>query len=87
MILQRLRRHLYTAIDAIATPATFEFSARHHDVQQGGMLPRTGGTLHVRTNAPQEFTTTIWNGNRVLTTGSRDGELTIVAPRAGGLSR
>jgi hypothetical protein len=74
--------HLYTAIDAIATPASFEFSARHHlgDVHQGGRVtPAASLTLRVRSNAPPDFTTTVWKGNQVLTTG-RHRELAVPVP-------
>jgi hypothetical protein len=81
-ILQAIRAgHLYTAIDAIATPASFEFSASSKDttVRQGGTLPADEPVrLRVRSNAPREFTTTVWEGSRVLTTDRRDSDFTLL---------
>jgi hypothetical protein len=61
--------HSYTAIDGVATPPSFEFTAtnEHGTVHEGDALG-TGGpvTLRVRSNAPPSFTTTVWSGSKVL---------------------
>src|SRR5262249_45108543 len=57
--------HLYTAVDAVATPASFEFTASndHGTVREGDELGAGGPiTLTVRSNAPAAFSTSIWNG-------------------------
>jgi hypothetical protein len=57
--------HLYTAVDGIATPASLEFTASNlHGVAHEGDELKPGGpvTLHVRSNAPPEFTTIVWQG-------------------------
>jgi hypothetical protein len=75
--------HLYTAIDGAATPPSFEFSASNeHGVVNEGDELGVGGpvTLHVRSNAPAEFTTTLWAGTTVLSGGHHDPEFTVQAP-------
>jgi hypothetical protein len=90
-ILQAIRDgHLYTVVDAVATPPSFEFSAtsKGMTVQQGGELTSDEPVrLRIRTNAPADFTTTLWEGHRVLTTGRRDGEFTILVPDGPGVYR
>ena len=60
--------HLYTSVDGLATPPAFEFSAANASgtAREGDELPAAGGPvrLHVRSNAPASFTTTICNGAR-----------------------
>jgi hypothetical protein len=63
-IMQALRRgHAYTAIDGVATPPTFEFTANSGPttVSEGDAIDMTAGpvTLRVRSNAPSSFVTTI----------------------------
>ncbi len=61
--------HLYTAVDGVATPASFEFTAtnEHGTVNEGDELGVGGPvTLRVRSNAPSAFTTIIWKGNSVV---------------------
>jgi hypothetical protein len=90
-ILQAIRDgHLYTVVDAVATPPSFEFSATSdgRTVHQGGELDSGQPVrLRIRTNAPGEFSTTLWEGDRVLTTGSRDGEFTVLVPGGPGVYR
>jgi hypothetical protein len=72
--------HLYTAIDGVASPAAFEFTATnsHGTVSEGNELGVGGPvTLRVRSNAPPVFTTTIWKDSSVLTTGRHDQDFTI----------
>ena len=57
--------HAYTALDSVASPPALQFTATSDrgSVQAGDELAAGGAVkLHVRTNAPPTFTTTIWNG-------------------------
>jgi hypothetical protein len=54
---------LYTAVDAWATPAAFEFTATNNSgtVHEGQHLAADGtASLHARSNAPAGFLTTVW---------------------------
>jgi hypothetical protein len=72
--------HLYTAVDGVATPASFEFTATndHGTVNEGDELG-TGErvTLRVRSNAPSGFTTTIWRGATALSADQHHTDFTI----------
>ena len=82
--------HLYMAVDAISSPPSFEFSVAGTGgtVGQGGELPASEGTmtLHVKSNAPSSFQTTIWHGRRALAT-RRENDFTVAAPSAPGAYR
>src|SRR5205807_7281725 len=55
--------HLYMSVDGAAMPAAFEFTATKQNsrAMPGDELPAPGSVeLHVRSNAPEGFTTTIW---------------------------
>jgi hypothetical protein len=82
--------HLYTAVDAMASPASFEFSAEGTEgtAREGGELSPSSGTmtLRVKSNAPASFATTIWHGRRALAT-RREAEFTVTAPSAPGSYR
>ncbi len=84
MLMRAIRAgHLYTAIDGIATPPAFEFTASNSlgAVHQGDQLSVGGPvTLRVRSNAPPSFTTIVWSGGRVLSTNHHEQEFTVVAP-------
>jgi hypothetical protein len=57
---------VHTSLDAFAAPPFFEFTAtnRSGTAEEGGELPAGGPTrLRVRSNAPRDFQTTIWQGN------------------------
>ena len=74
---------VYTAVDGLASPPHFEFTASNENgvVSQGGELEVGGAvTLRVRTNAPERFTTTIWQDDRVLTTRQGEPALEMTAP-------
>jgi hypothetical protein len=82
-VLMRAMRagHLYTAIDGLASPPSFEFTATNTRgaVQQGDELGVGGPvTLHVRSNAPAGFTTIIWRGAEMLKAEPRN-DLTVEA--------
>lgn len=80
MVMRAIRAgHLYTAVDAVAAPPSFEFSASNEygTVQEGAQLGAGSPvTLHVKTNAPPQFTTTIWKGSGVLTGGHHEPDFT-----------
>ncbi len=70
LIMRAIRAgHLHTVIDGLASPAGFEFSAtnEHGTVHEGDEIGAAGSlALHVRTNAPADFTTVIHEGTRTL---------------------
>ena len=73
-ILSGLRAgHTYVAVDGLATPASFEFTAERAGnlVAQGGDDMPAGEpvTLRVRSNAPATFMATIWQGSTALKSG------------------
>ena len=75
--------HLYTAIDAVATPPSFEFTATNDrgTVGEGDELVAGGPvTLRVRSNAPPGFTTTVWSGSNALGPERHEQELTVQVP-------
>lgn len=75
--------HLYTAIDGVATPPSFELTATndHGTVREGDQLGAGGPvTLRVRSNAPPGFTTTVWSGSSVLGPDRHEQDFTVQAP-------
>jgi hypothetical protein len=70
LIMRAIRAgHLHTVIDGLASPAAFEFSAtnEHGTVHEGDEISAGGSlALHIRTNAPANFTTVIHEGTRIL---------------------
>jgi hypothetical protein len=67
--------HLYMAMDAIASPPSFEFTATNSlgTAHEGDELAVGGPvTLHVRSNAPAGFTTIVWRGRQMLATEHRN---------------
>jgi len=84
MILRAIRAgHLYTAVDGAATPPALEFTASNPlgTVRSGDQLATAGPvTLHVRSNAPDGFTTTIWDGVNAVSSDRREQDFTVTAP-------
>ncbi len=77
--------HVYTALNSVGNPALFEFSATNHrgSAQAGDELPAGGPvTLRVRSNAPAAFTTTVWQGQQVLSGDHHERDFTVEAPEA-----
>lgn len=75
--------HLYTAVDAVATPPSFEFTATSAEgiAREGDQL--TAGapvTLRVRSNAPPAFTATVWNGVQIVGSDDREQDFTLTLP-------
>jgi hypothetical protein len=86
LILRALRSgHVFTAIDGVASPPSLEFPASNaRGAAQAGDDLSAGGpvTLRVRSNAPPEFTTVVWQNNRVLSTGHHEQDFTVQAPES-----
>ncbi len=75
--------HLYTAVDGVATPASFEFTAtnEHGAVHEGDEIGVGGPvTLHIHSNAPPGFTATVWRGMQILSTNHHEQDFTVNAP-------
>ena len=77
--------HLHSTIDGIATPGALEFTATHSSgtAREGDELqPHGPVTLHVRTNAPPPFTSSIWNGATIVSGNHHDAEFSVTVPDA-----
>ena len=89
MIMRGIRAgHLYNVVDGIATPPAFEFTASDAlgTVRPGDQLTSSGPlTLHVRSNAPEGYTTVIWNGVTPFATNASEREFTMTAPEGPGV--
>lgn len=76
--------HVFTAIDALASPASIAFTARNSrtEVRQGDSLATGGGpiALHVRTNAPRQFTATVMDGQRVVSGTHHEPDFAVTVP-------
>ena len=73
--------HLYSAVDGIATPAAFVFTATNASgtAHEGDQLPVSGPvSVHVRSNAPPAFTTTLWNGATAISENHHDSEFAVL---------
>jgi predicted metal-dependent phosphoesterase TrpH len=80
--------HLYTAIDGIATPPSFEFTASNAlgTVAAGDVIGLGGPlALHVRSNAPEGFTTIVHEGTSALSSVGGTKDLTVHAPEKAGV--
>jgi hypothetical protein len=81
IVMQAIRSgHLYTAVDAIATPPSFDFSAYTTAgvAREGDQVPPGNAlTLRVKSNAPPEFTTIVWNGAAMVGQEHREQEFTV----------
>ncbi len=84
MVVRAIRAgHLYVAVDGVAAPPSFEFTATNAlgTVHAGDQLAAGGAvTLHVRSNAPPQFTTAVWNGATLLSGDRHEQEFSVVAP-------
>ena len=76
--------HAYSVIDGLASPPAFDFSATNArgTAGEGDELTADGGpvTLRVRSNAPPEFTTVVWDGTRIVSDGHHERDFTVEAP-------
>jgi hypothetical protein len=84
MVMRAIRAgRLYTALDGIATPPFFEFTATNaQGTARDGERLAAGGpvTLRVKSNAPSGFATTVWNGTRIVGSEHREQEFTVPLP-------
>jgi hypothetical protein len=84
LVLSAIRSgHLYVAVDAVATPPSFEFTATSKDrtVYQGGLLPAADAVrLHIRSNAPPGFVASVWNGSRLFAGDRTESDFSLLAP-------
>jgi len=79
--------HFYTVIDAAAGPPSFDFAGTNAQasVHAGDQLLTRGPlTLHVRSNAPRGFMTTVWNGAVPLAADRTEQEFSVEAPEGPG---
>src|SRR5204862_6534873 len=77
------RGHLYMTVDGAATPPSFEFTAKNAigTAEAGDELQVSGAVdLHVRSNAPDGYTTTIRNGMTAVTSDRPEREDSATAP-------
>jgi hypothetical protein len=82
--------HLYVAIDGVASPPSFDFTAENRRglAREGDELAADGPvTLRVRSNAPADFTATVWKGGHVLAAGHHEPEFMVTAPAGPGIYR
>ncbi|MFI5178890.1 MAG: CehA/McbA family metallohydrolase [Vicinamibacterales bacterium] len=83
ILMRALRNgHLYTAVDGVASPPSFEFTATndHGTVHEGDELGAGGPVrLRVQSNAPPGFTTIVHEGTATIATAGDTQDLTVHA--------
>jgi hypothetical protein len=75
--------HVYTAIDGVATPASLEVAASNASstATPGDELAAGSPvTLRVRTNAPASFTTSVWDGTKLVSGDHHEPEFSVTLP-------
>jgi hypothetical protein len=80
--------HAYTAVDGVATPASFDFTATNAlgTVHAGDELGVGGPvSLSVRSNAPPGFTTIIHEGGRVVASQRDSQDVSVDVPERPGV--
>jgi hypothetical protein len=91
MIMRAIRAgHAYVAVDGAASPPSLDFTATndHGTVRAGDELAAGGPlTLHVRSNAPAAFTTTVWDGGAVVSGNHHEQDFSIQLPEGAGVYR
>jgi len=91
MIIRAIRAgHAYSAVDGVASPPSFDFSATndHGTVHAGDELSAAGPlVLRVRSNAPPGFTTTIWNGATPVSGDHHEQDFRVQLPEGDGVYR
>jgi len=90
LVLNAIRAgHLYATVDGLATPPAFAFTASNASgsAREGDELQAAGGpaTLHIRSNAPPSFETTVWNGATILSAGHHEPDFTLQTPAGPGV--
>jgi len=90
-VMQAIRRgHVYIAVDGVASPPAFEFTASNASgtARQGDELPAGGPvTVRLRSNAPSSFQTMLWRDGTLLTTARDESEMRYAAPAEPGIYR
>ena len=74
--------HLYTAVDGLATPPSFDVVAANsrNTVREGDTLEAGGSvSIHVRSNAPASYTTIVHRGTSVLASARDAADWTVHA--------
>jgi hypothetical protein len=82
--------HLFTAVDGLAAPPVFEFTATNSagTAREGDQLPADGPvTLRVRSNAPPAFSIAFWNGADLLSGDHHEQDVSVTAPGGAGTYR
>jgi PHP domain len=80
--------HLYTAIDGVAAPPFFSFTARNASgtAEAGEVLSAADGiSLHVQSNAPPGSTTVVHDGVTTLSAAADTQDLTVHGPSRPGV--
>src|SRR2546426_310040 len=81
VVLRAIRAgHLYIAIDGLATPPSLELTASNASGTAAGGDELAAGspvTLRVRTNAPRPFTTSIWDGVKLVSGEHHEQEFSV----------
>ena len=89
LLMQAIRAgHVYTALDGVATPPSFEFTATNArgTVHEGDELDVGGSlSLHVRSNAPPGYVTIVSEGGRGVVGRSESQEFTVDVPERPGV--
>jgi hypothetical protein len=74
--------HLHSIIDGLASPGWLDFTATSSSgsAREGDELQAGGPViLRVRTNAPPSFTTSVWNGAKIVSGDHHEREFTVPA--------
>jgi hypothetical protein len=74
--------HLYTVVDGLATPPSFDFVAANsqNTVREGDTLEAGGAvSIHIRSNAPSSYTTIVHRGTGVLASARDAADWTVHA--------
>jgi hypothetical protein len=82
--------HLYSVIDGVASPPAFELTATNASgaAREGDDLPAGGPvTLSVRSNAPPEFATVIFNGVNLVSSNHHEQRFDVRLPETPGVYR
>ncbi len=74
---------LYAAVDGVASPPSLEVTASNKSGTAAAGDELTAGspvTMRVRTNAPRSFTTSVWDGVKLVSGDHHDQEFSITLP-------
>jgi len=89
LVIAAIRKgHLYTAIDGVASPPSFSLTASNASgtAAAGDVLSAADGvTVHVRSNAPEGWTTVVHEGASILSAAANTQDLTVHGPNRPGV--